>query len=75
MPLEVIQDLHIRRVVASTRTIASAANILGVHSGTVIRRMKRFGNEAGLAPPAQESSENGAINGTNRGAAGDGPAN
>jgi two-component system, NtrC family, response regulator AlgB len=76
VPLEVIQDLHIRKVVASTRTIASAANILGVHSGTVIRRMKRFGNEAGPAAPELQSSENnGASSGATKGAASDGPAN
>jgi NtrC-family two-component system response regulator AlgB len=60
VPLEVIQDLHIRKVVASTRTIASAAAILGVHSGTVIRRMKRFGNAASPTAPDPQASETGA---------------
>jgi len=63
VPLEIIQDLHIRKVVASSRTIASAASILGVHSGTIIRRMKRFGRETTLpdASSTDKSAANGAI--------------
>jgi NtrC-family two-component system response regulator AlgB len=60
VPLEIIQDLHIRKVVASTRTIASAAAILGVHSGTVLRRIRRFGN-----PPAAVSTKAAARQQTN----------
>jgi NtrC-family two-component system response regulator AlgB len=60
VPLEVIQDLHIRKVVSSTRTIASAANILGVHSATIIRRMKRFGKEVSPTVADPPSLDNGA---------------
>jgi NtrC-family two-component system response regulator AlgB len=54
VPLEVIQDLHIRKVASSTSTIASAATILGVHRGTVVRRMRRFGNDS--ARPSERPS-------------------
>jgi NtrC-family two-component system response regulator AlgB len=39
--LEAIENLHIRRVVASTKSIATAASILGIHSGTILRRLRR----------------------------------
>jgi transcriptional regulator of acetoin/glycerol metabolism len=55
VPLEIIEDLHIRKVVASTRTIASAANVLGVHSGTIIRRMKRFGRDTASNQPEPQA--------------------
>ena len=57
VPLELIEDLHIRKVVASTRTIASAATILGVHSGTVLRRMRRFGRETAYTSPDLQTAE------------------
>jgi NtrC-family two-component system response regulator AlgB len=39
--LETIEQLHIRRVVDSMPTISSAAAVLGVHPGTVLRRLKK----------------------------------
>ena len=44
--LEVIENLHIRRVVASTNSVATAASILGIHSGTILRRLRRGGPDA-----------------------------
>jgi NtrC-family two-component system response regulator AlgB len=64
VPLETIQDLHIRKVVASTRTIASAANILGVHTGTIMRRLKRFGGDS-AAPELTAHDEQLRTNGEN----------
>lgn len=43
VPLAVVEELHVRRVVASARSLRQAAIILGVDSGTVVRRMKRYG--------------------------------
>ena len=69
VPLEVIEDLHIRKVASSTRTIASAATILGVHRGTVVRRMRRFGNGS-PRPPERQAPDS-----MNNGETGDRPAN
>jgi NtrC-family two-component system response regulator AlgB len=41
--LETITDLHIRRVLASTRSFESAASILGINSITLWRRRKKYG--------------------------------
>ena len=46
--LEKISDLHIRRVLASTRSYEAAASVLGINSITLWRRRKRYG-----LPPAQ----------------------
>ena len=46
--LEAIENLHIRKVVASTKSIATAASILGIHPGTILRRLRR-GAEGGTA--------------------------
>ena len=43
VPLSAVEELHVRRVVASTRSLRQAASILGIDSGTVVRRMKRYG--------------------------------
>lgn len=43
VPLETITDLHIRRVLASTRSFESAASILGINSITLWRRRKKYG--------------------------------
>jgi two-component system, NtrC family, response regulator AlgB len=79
VPLEIIEDLHIRKVVSSTRTIASAANILGVHTGTIIRRMKRFGKDAAAPLPDPQSQptppQSPQPQSTSNGAAIDRPAN
>jgi NtrC-family two-component system response regulator AlgB len=41
--LEKISDLHIRRVLASTRNYEAAAQVLGINSITLWRRRKRYG--------------------------------
>lgn len=41
--LDTIADLHIRRVLASTRSFEAAASILGINSSTLWRRRKRYG--------------------------------
>lgn len=46
VPMEIVQELHIRGVVASTRSIRSAAAVLGMHPDTVVRRLKRNGADA-----------------------------
>ena len=53
--LEKIGDLHIRRVLASTRNYEAAANVLGINSITLWRRRKRYG----LTPLANHKSANG----------------
>jgi NtrC-family two-component system response regulator AlgB len=52
--LEKISDLHIRRVLASTRSYEAAANVLGINSITLWRRRKRYGLTA--LPPKQNGS-------------------
>ncbi|HSU68005.1 MAG TPA: sigma-54 dependent transcriptional regulator, partial [Tepidisphaeraceae bacterium] len=41
--LQKISDLHIRRVLASTRNYEAAASVLGINSITLWRRRKRYG--------------------------------
>jgi NtrC-family two-component system response regulator AlgB len=43
IPLAVVEEAHIRRVVKSARSLRQAATILGIDSGTVVRKMKRYG--------------------------------
>jgi NtrC-family two-component system response regulator AlgB len=43
VPMETVQEMHIRGVVASTRSIRSAAAVLGMHPDTIVRRLKRNG--------------------------------
>ena len=43
--LEQLEEQHIKRVLALTRTVAEAAEILGVDQATVYRRIKKFGLE------------------------------
>jgi NtrC-family two-component system response regulator AlgB len=50
--LEAIENLHIRKVVASTKSIATAASILGIHPGTILRRLRR--DERGAAEIEEE---------------------
>ena len=45
MTLEQLEEQHIRRVLAQTRTVAEAAQILGVDQATVYRRIKKLGLE------------------------------
>jgi NtrC-family two-component system response regulator AlgB len=42
VPLEQITDLHIRQVLASTRSYESAAAVLGINSITLWRKRKRY---------------------------------
>jgi two-component system, NtrC family, response regulator AlgB len=46
VPMETVQELHIRGVVASTRSIRSAAAVLGIHPDTIVRRLKRNSPDA-----------------------------
>jgi transcriptional regulator of acetoin/glycerol metabolism len=50
VPLETIEKMHILQVVASTRSLRRAASILEIDSGTLCRRMKRYGVDD--EPPA-----------------------
>jgi NtrC-family two-component system response regulator AlgB len=43
--LEQLEEQHVRRVLAETRTVAEAAQILGVDQATVYRRIRKFGLE------------------------------
>jgi NtrC-family two-component system response regulator AlgB len=47
--LDKISDMHIRRVLACTRSYEAAANVLGINSITLWRRRKRYGLAA--TPP------------------------
>jgi NtrC-family two-component system response regulator AlgB len=47
VPLSVVEELHVRRVVNSARSLRQAAVILGIDAGTVVRRMKRYESTAG----------------------------
>ncbi len=52
VPLSVVEELHIRRVVSVARSLRQAANILEIDSGTVVRRMKRY--ESAFSEPADD---------------------
>ena len=43
MTLEQLEEQHIRRMLAQTRTVAEAAQILGIDQATVYRKMKKLG--------------------------------
>jgi len=43
VPLSTIEELHIRRVVASTASLQEAADILGIDQATLWRRRKTYG--------------------------------
>jgi NtrC-family two-component system response regulator AlgB len=43
VPLSTVEELHILRVVANSRSLRRAAAILEIDSGTLCRRMKRYG--------------------------------
>jgi NtrC-family two-component system response regulator AlgB len=45
MTLEQLEEQHIKRVLAQTRTIAEAAQILGVDQATIYRKRKKLGSE------------------------------
>jgi two-component system, NtrC family, response regulator AlgB len=43
VPVERIEELHIRRVLASTKSLEEAAQILGMDTATLWRRRKQYG--------------------------------
>jgi NtrC-family two-component system response regulator AlgB len=43
VPIEQIEELHIRRVLASTKSLEEAAEILGIDTATLWRRRKQYG--------------------------------
>jgi NtrC-family two-component system response regulator AlgB len=43
VPIERIEELHIRRVLASTQSLEEAAQILGIDTATLWRRRKQYG--------------------------------
>jgi NtrC-family two-component system response regulator AlgB len=49
--LDTIEKMHILKVVASTRSLRRAAAVLEIDSGTLCRRMKRYGEQTDEPPP------------------------
>jgi NtrC-family two-component system response regulator AlgB len=43
IPLDKIEEEHIRRVLATTRSLQEAADILGIDQATLWRRRKQYG--------------------------------
>jgi NtrC-family two-component system response regulator AlgB len=43
LPLDKIEEEHIRRVIASTRSLQEAADLLGIDQATLWRRRKQYG--------------------------------
>ena len=43
LTLEKIEELHIRRILATTRSLQEAADILGIDQATLWRRRKKYG--------------------------------
>lgn len=43
LPLERLEELHVRRVLAATRTLEEAASVLGIDAATLWRKRKRYG--------------------------------
>jgi NtrC-family two-component system response regulator AlgB len=41
--LEELEEAHIRRVVAATRSLDEAARVLGIDAATLWRRRKKYG--------------------------------
>jgi two-component system, NtrC family, response regulator AlgB len=43
VPLEIIEEQHIRRILATTKSLQEAADILGIDQATLWRRRKKYG--------------------------------
>jgi NtrC-family two-component system response regulator AlgB len=43
VPLSVIEELHIRRIMANTSSLQEAADVLGIDQATLWRRRKAYG--------------------------------
>jgi NtrC-family two-component system response regulator AlgB len=43
IPLETIEEQHIRRILATTKSLQEAADILGIDQATLWRRRKKYG--------------------------------
>lgn len=43
IPIEKLEELHIRRVLASARSLQEAAKVLGINQATLWRRRKKYG--------------------------------
>jgi NtrC-family two-component system response regulator AlgB len=43
VPLETIEEMHIRQVLAATRSLEEAARVLGMDPVTLWRRRKKYG--------------------------------
>jgi NtrC-family two-component system response regulator AlgB len=41
--LEKLEELHIRRVLAATKSLDEAAEVLGIDAATLWRRRKKYG--------------------------------
>jgi two-component system, NtrC family, response regulator AlgB len=53
VPLEAIEQAHLRLVTARTATLEEAARVLGIDAATIYRKRKRWASEApGVADPA-----------------------
>jgi NtrC-family two-component system response regulator AlgB len=49
IPLEKLEELHIRRVLERTSSVAEAARVLGIDDGTIYRKRKKLGLESSSA--------------------------
>jgi NtrC-family two-component system response regulator AlgB len=50
VPLEAIEQAHLRLVTARTPTLEEAARVLGIDAATIYRKRKRWASEATSVP-------------------------